>query len=99
MLDKVQTMIRGIGNHGGCKVIASEGNMEMKYDINSIIPPVWNDLFLVKFKTYITTKLLAQKILGKEGYCIARFNLLRNTGFIPVDHNHHYDYTPRVCLL
>ena len=60
--DQVQNTIEGSNNTGKCKTIAAEGNRKTKYDINSPIPKVWNDISLVTFKTYITKKLIYKKI-------------------------------------
>ena len=54
--EKLQNMIEEIGNSGKRKIIATEGNREMKYDINSPIPKPWNQLPLVKFKSEICKK-------------------------------------------
>ena len=89
--EKLQNMIEGIRNSGKWKTIATEGNREMKYDINSTIPKSWNHLALVKFKNEICKKMISKKTLGEEGYGIGRFNLLMNAGIILEDRNLYYD--------
>ena len=54
--EKLQNMIEGIGNSGKWKTIATQGNREMRYDINSLIHKSWNKLPLVKFKSEICKK-------------------------------------------
>ena len=72
------------GNIGKWKKIATEGNREIKYDINSPIPQSWNHLTLGKFKSEMCNKS-TKKTLGEEGYMIGQFNMLRNTGIIQED--------------
>ena len=90
----LQNMIEGIANSGKWKTVSTEGNREMKYDINSPIPKSWNHLILVKFKSEYFNKLISKKTLGEDGYSISRFNILRNAGIIPEDQNPHYYYPP-----
>jgi hypothetical protein len=67
----------------------------MKYKHNSTPHVNWEkDAQCSKFLGEIKTNLL-DKILKGANYIIGKFNLIKNNGVVPTDHQAHTDYPPR----
>ena len=70
----------------------------MKYNYQSKVPVIWGDEGLMNFRSSIETNLLSKIPFVNTSYCIGKFNLLMNGGFIEDDQDPHFDYPPKKPL-
>ena len=94
----VELKLQGIASKGRWNSISTEGNRWMKYNYQSKVPVSWGDEGLMNFRSSIESNLLSKIPFVNTSYCIGKFKLLMNGGFIEDDQDPHFDYPPKKHL-